>query len=156
GAAELSARLLAYRRGTQRPTSSLGRWWPSRAELKQSGRATAVGGAVGLGVGLIPAAGGDIAGLIGWERARKASKTPEAFGKGSIEGVAASDTASSATLGGSLTTTMAVGIPGDSVTAVLIGSMNIWGITPGPTLFTERPRSEERRVGREAASAQLT
>ncbi|MFX7291324.1 tripartite tricarboxylate transporter permease, partial [Acinetobacter baumannii] len=61
------------------------------------------------------------------------------FGKGSIEGVAASDTASSATLGGSLTTTMALGIPGDSVMAVMIGSMIIWGITPGPTLFTNRP-----------------
>ncbi|MBT2474258.1 tripartite tricarboxylate transporter permease, partial [Microbacterium sp. ISL-103] len=54
-------------------------------------------------------------------------------------GVAASDTAASATLGGSLTTTMALGIPGDSVMAVMIGSMIIWGITPGPTLFTNRP-----------------
>lgn len=139
GIAELFDQLLTHRASRTRPISSLGRWWPSRAELRQSGRATAVGGAVGLGVGLIPAAGGDIAGLIGWERARKASKHPEQFGKGSIEGVAASDTASSATLGGSLTTTMALGIPGDSVMAVMIGSMIIWGITPGPTLFTNRP-----------------
>ncbi|WP_250620980.1 tripartite tricarboxylate transporter permease [Bacillus subtilis] len=109
GIAELFDQLLTHRKSHVRPISSLGRWWPNRAELKQSGRATAVGGAVGLGVGLIPAAGGDIAGLIGWERARKASKHPEMFGKGSIEGVAASDTASSATLGGSLTTTMALG-----------------------------------------------
>ncbi|MBN7794164.1 tripartite tricarboxylate transporter permease [Microbacterium esteraromaticum] len=139
GIAELFDQLLTHRKNHTRPISSLGRWWPNRRELKQSGRATAVGGAVGLGVGLIPAAGGDIAGLIGWERARKASKTPGAFGKGSIEGVAASDTASSATLGGSLTTTMALGIPGDSVMAVMIGSMIIWGITPGPNLFSDRP-----------------
>lgn len=139
GIAELFDQLLTHRASKVRPISSLGRWWPNRAELKQSGRATAVGGAVGLGVGLIPAAGGDIAGLIGWERARKASKHPEMFGKGSIEGVAASDTASSATLGGSLTTTMALGIPGDSVMAVMIGSMIIWGITPGPTLFSNHP-----------------
>ncbi|GAA2909492.1 putative tricarboxylic transport membrane protein [Microbacterium keratanolyticum] len=139
GIAELFDQLLTHRASRQRPISSLGRWWPNRSELKQSGRATAVGGAVGLGVGLIPAAGGDIAGLIGWERARKASKKPQLFGKGSIEGVAAADTASSATLGGSLTTTMALGIPGDSVMAVMIGSMIIWGITPGPTLFTNRP-----------------
>ncbi|MEV8219915.1 tripartite tricarboxylate transporter permease [Microbacterium sp. NPDC077391] len=139
GIAELFDQLLTHRKSHVRPISSLGRWWPNRSELAQSGRATAVGGAVGLGVGLIPAAGGDIAGLIGWERARKASKHPEMFGKGSIEGVAASDTASSATLGGSLTTTMALGIPGDSVMAVMIGSMIIWGITPGPTLFTNRP-----------------
>ncbi|MBN8204548.1 tripartite tricarboxylate transporter permease [Microbacterium esteraromaticum] len=139
GIAELFDQLLTHRKNHTRPISSLGRWWPNRRELKQSGRATAVGGAVGLGVGLIPAAGGDIAGLIGWERARKVSKTPDAFGKGSIEGVAASDTASSATLGGSLTTTMALGIPGDSVMAVMIGSMIIWGITPGPNLFSDRP-----------------
>ncbi|MEV7632623.1 tripartite tricarboxylate transporter permease [Microbacterium sp. NPDC089318] len=139
GIAELFDQLLTHRQSKVRPISSLGRWWPNRDELKQSGRATVVGGVVGLGVGLIPAAGGDIAGLIGWERARKASKHPERFGKGTIEGVAASDTASSATLGGSLTTTMALGIPGDSVMAVMIGSMIIWGITPGPTLFSNRP-----------------
>lgn len=139
GIAELFDQLLTHRESKVRPISSLGRWWPTRAELKEGGRATAIGGAVGLGVGLIPAAGGDIAGLIGWERARKISKHPELFGKGSIEGVAASDTASSATLGGSLTTTMALGIPGDSVMAVMIGSMIIWGITPGPTLFSNRP-----------------
>jgi putative tricarboxylic transport membrane protein len=98
-----------------------------------------VSGAVGLGVGLVPAAGGDIAGMIGWDRAKAVSKHPEKFGKGSIEGITASDTASSATLGGSLTTTMALGVPGDSVMAVMIGSMMIWGISPGPGLFTSRP-----------------
>jgi putative tricarboxylic transport membrane protein len=139
GIAELFDQLLTYHKSRVRPISSLGRWWPNRAELKQTRRAVGVSGAVGLGVGLVPAAGGDIAGLIGWERARRVSKNPEQFGKGSIEGVAASDTASSATLGGSLTTTMALGIPGDSVMAVMIGSMIIWGITPGPTLFAERP-----------------
>ncbi|MGO3705865.1 tripartite tricarboxylate transporter permease, partial [Microbacterium gubbeenense] len=139
GIAELLDQLLTHRQSTVRPISALGRWLPNRTELKQSGRAVAVSGAVGLGVGLIPAAGGDIAGLIGWDRARSVSKHPEKFGKGSVEGIAASDTASSATLGGSLTTTMALGIPGDSVMAVMIGSMIIWGITPGPTLFTERP-----------------
>jgi putative tricarboxylic transport membrane protein len=139
GIAELFDQLLTHHAAKTRPISSLGRWWPTRAELRQTGRAVGVSGAVGLGVGLIPAAGGDIAGLIGWDRARTVSKHPEQFGKGSIEGVAASDTASSATLGGSLTTTMALGIPGDSVMAVMIGSMIIWGIAPGPTLFAERP-----------------
>ena len=139
GIAELLDQMLTHRESTVRPISSLGRWFPNRKELRQTGRAVAVSGGVGLGVGLIPAAGGDIAGLIGWDRARSVSKQPEKFGKGSIEGVAASDTASSATLGGSLTTTMALGIPGDSVMAVMIGSMIIWGITPGPSLFTDRP-----------------
>ncbi|WP_458042825.1 MULTISPECIES: tripartite tricarboxylate transporter permease [Bacteria] len=139
GIAELFDQMLTYHQNKIKPVSSLGRWWPNRAELKQTRRALGVGGAVGLGVGLVPAAGGDIAGLIGWERARKVSKHPEMFGKGSIEGITASDTASSATLGGSLTTTMALGIPGDSVMAVMIGSMIIWGIAPGPNLFANRP-----------------
>lgn len=139
GIAELFDQLLTHHASKVRPISSLGRWWPNRSEMKQTRRALAVSGGVGLGVGLIPAAGGDIAGLIGWERARKVSKRPDLFGKGSIEGITASDTASSATLGGSLTTTMALGIPGDSVMAVMISSMIIWGITPGPSLFANRP-----------------
>lgn len=139
GIAELFDQLLTYHQNKTKPISSLGRWLPNKSELKQIGRPVAVSGSVGLVVGLVPAAGGDIAGLIGWDRARQASKRPERFGKGSIEGIAASDTASSATLGGSLTTTMALGIPGDAVMAVMIGSMMIWGLTPGPSLFTQNP-----------------
>ena len=123
-----------------KPISSLGRWWPNRSEIRQLGEAVRVSPAgVGVFVGLVPAAGGDIAGLIGWDRSRRASKTGDTYGKGNIEGVVAADTASSATLGGSLTTTMALGIPGDSVMAVMIGSMLIWGLQPGPRLFTEQP-----------------
>lgn len=139
GIAELFDQLLTYRKSKIKPISSLGRWWPNKSEVKQMGKPMLVSGAVGLGVGLVPAAGGDIAGLIGWDRARAVSKRPQDFGKGSIEGITASDTASSATLGGSLTTTMALGVPGDSVMAVMIGSMMIWGINPGPGLFTNRP-----------------
>lgn len=139
GIAEVLDQIFTHRESNERPISSLGRWWPNRTERKLMRRPFVVAGAVGLGVGIIPAAGGDIAGLIGWDRAKAASKHPEKFGTGYIEGVTASDTASSATLGGSLTTTMALGIPGDSVMAVMIGSMIIWGIQPGPSLFVNRP-----------------
>lgn len=139
GIAELFDQLLTHRQHTAKPISALGRWWPTRKEYKRVAKPTAVGGIVGLTVGIIPGAGGDIAGLLGWDRARSLSKTKETFGKGNIEGVAASDTASSATLGGSLTTTMALGIPGDSVMAVMIGSMIVWGIQPGPSLFVNQP-----------------
>lgn len=139
GIAEVLDQILTHRANAVRPISKLGRWWPDREELRLMRRPLMVGGAVGLGVGVVPAAGGDIAGLIGWDRARSASKHPEKFGTGYIEGITASDTASSATLGGSLTTTMALGIPGDSVMAVMIGSMIIWGIQPGPSLFANRP-----------------
>lgn len=139
GIAELFDQLLTHRDHKVQPISALGRWWPARSEYKRIAKPTVISGIVGLVVGIIPGAGGDIAGLLGWDRAKSASKTGETFGKGNIEGVAAADTASSATLGGSLTTTMALGIPGDSVMAVMIGSMIVWGIQPGPSLFVNQP-----------------
>jgi putative tricarboxylic transport membrane protein len=139
GIAELFDQLLTHRQHSTKPISALGRWWPTRSEYKRVAKPTAVGGIVGLIVGIIPGAGGDIAGLLGWDRAKAVSKTKESYGKGNIEGIAAADTASSATLGGSLTTTMALGIPGDSVMAVMIGSMIVWGIQPGPSLFVNQP-----------------
>jgi putative tricarboxylic transport membrane protein len=120
--------------------TELGRWLPSRGEIKRLIRPTALGGGIGAFVGALPAAGGDIAGLISWDWAKRTSKRPEEFGKGSIEGLAAADTANNAAVGGALTTTLALGIPGDSVTAVLLGSMIIWGITPGPALFADDPQ----------------
>lgn len=139
GIAELFDQILTAHSHKVRPISTLGRWWPTRSEVRRSAKPFAISSGVGVTVGLIPAAGGDIAGLIGWDRSRRASKQGDTYGKGNVEGVVAADTASSATLGGSLTTTMALGIPGDSVMAVMIGSMLIWGLQPGPRLFTERP-----------------
>lgn len=139
GIAELFDQMLTHRKTVVKPISADGRWWPTKQEYKQIAKPTAVGGIVGLIVGIIPGAGGDIAGMLGWDRARSLSKNKSEFGKGSVEGVAAADTASSATLGGSLTTTLALGIPGDSVMAVMIGSMIVWGIQPGPNLFVNEP-----------------
>lgn len=139
GIAELFDQVLTHRPSQRLAVQNFGRTWPTKAEYAQMGKPFGVGTVVGTVVGIVPAAGGDIAGLIGWDRARKLSKHPEQFGKGSIEGLTAADTASSSTLGGSLTTTMALGIPGDAVMAVMIGSMVIWGLRPGPALFTNRP-----------------
>ncbi|GAA1628491.1 tripartite tricarboxylate transporter permease [Georgenia ruanii] len=139
GIAEVLDQMLTHRASAVRPISSLGRWWPTKKELREIVQPAAVGTGVGLGVGIVPAAGGDIAGLVGWDRARAVSKHRKKFGTGYIGGLAASDSASSATLGGALTTTMALGIPGDSVMAVMIGSMIIWGIQPGPSMFTQHP-----------------
>lgn len=139
GVAELFDQMLTHSANRVRPISALGRWLPNRTEIRGSVKPFGISAAVGLVTGLVPAAGGDIAGLVGWDRAKRASKNRETFGTGNYQGVVASDTASSATLGGSLTTTMALGIPGDSVMAVMIGSMLVWGLNPGPELFTSRP-----------------
>lgn len=139
GITEVLDQILTHSEHKSRTISSLGRWWPNRAEMKRVAKPMAQSGVLGAVIGVVPAAGGDIAGLVGWNRAKAISKRPDEFGKGSIEGLVGSDTASSSTLGGATTTTLALGIPGDSVMAIMLGSMIIWGIQPGPSLFERRP-----------------
>ncbi len=139
GVAEILADIARSSDRTIEPIRQLGRWWPNRSELRQMVKPMAIGAGVGAVVGAVPATGGDIGGIIAWSQAKRASRTPEEFGHGSIEGLTAVDTSSNATLGPSVTTTLALGIPGDSVMAVMIGSLVIWGIQPGPSLFTNRP-----------------
>lgn len=139
GVAELLNQIATHRPHTVKPVTELGRWLPTKKERRSMVKPLGTGAAIGSVVGAVPAAGGDIAGLIGWDRAKRMSKSPEKFGKGSMEGLVAADTASTATVGGSLTTTMALGVPGDAVMAVMIGSMVIWGLQPGPSLLTDNP-----------------
>ncbi|MFC7401108.1 tripartite tricarboxylate transporter permease [Citricoccus sp. GCM10030269] len=141
GVAEVLNQMVTHRRGDvhARPITQLGQWLPDRAMFRRLLKPMGIGAGTGSVVGLVPAVGGDIAGIISWDNAKRFSRHREEFGKGSIEGLTAADTSSTATLGGSVTTTMALGVPGDSVMAVLIGSMMIWGIQPGPALFTNQP-----------------
>lgn len=125
-------------RGEEReklPTGTLGRVFPTRAQLKQLLPHTGLGAAIGTIVGVIPAAGGDIAAVVAWEQSRRVSREKQSFGKGSIEGLTASCTAASAVIGGAMTTMLTLGIPGDAVSAILIGALLIHGIQPGPLLF---------------------
>lgn len=137
------AEILDNARHASRPNApaitQFGRWWPNRRELRSMVKPFGIGASVGAVVGAVPATGGDIGGIIAWTQARRASRTPNDFGHGSLEGLTAADTSSNATLGPSVTTTLSLGIPGDSVMAVVIGSLIIWGIQPGPSLFTNRP-----------------
>jgi putative tricarboxylic transport membrane protein len=137
GIAEVLDQLLTHHRDGATVITQMGRWKPTPEERRRIRKPIAIGAGVGVGVGVMPAAGGDIAGLVSWSQARRSSKHPEEFGKGSIEGLAAADTANNAQVGGALITSFALGLPGDSVTAVLLGSMIIWGLTPGPTLFRD-------------------
>ncbi|MBQ3893010.1 MAG: tripartite tricarboxylate transporter permease [Mailhella sp.] len=91
---------------------------------------------IGNVVGILPGAGASIACFMGYNEARRFSRHKEEFGKGSIEGVAGSEAANNAVTGGSLIPTLTLGIPGESVTAVLMGGLIIQGLQPGPELFT--------------------
>lgn len=94
-------------------------------------------GIIGVLVGILPGAGGDIGAWFAYSQAKKASKHPEQFGKGAIEAVCASETANNAVTGGSIIPLITLGIPGSTVAAVLLGAMILHGLTPGQSMFTK-------------------
>lgn len=96
---------------------------------------------IGTIVGIIPATGSGTASWISYNEAMRASKNPEEFGHGALDGVIASEAANNAVTGGALIPLLALGVPGDSVTAILMGSLMIQGLTPGPSLFANHPET---------------
>jgi len=95
---------------------------------------------IGIIVGALPGAGGTISSLLAYDHAKKSVKNPEVpFGEGAIEGVIAPEAANNAAVGGAFIPMLTLGIPGDAVTAVLIGALFMHGLRPGPSLMTETP-----------------
>ncbi|MDR1731287.1 MAG: tripartite tricarboxylate transporter permease [Synergistaceae bacterium] len=94
---------------------------------------------LGYIVGVIPAAGANIASWLAYNNARQRSGHPEKFGHGAIEGIAACESANNAAVSGALVPLLTLGIPGSSAAAVLIGALTIQGLQPGPLLFTRNP-----------------
>jgi putative tricarboxylic transport membrane protein len=92
---------------------------------------------IGLVVGVLPAIGGSAANMLAYDQAKKFSKHPEQFGKGASEGIIASEASNNANVAGSLVTIMAFGIPGDAVTAVMLGALTIHGIQSGPLFVSQ-------------------
>jgi len=91
--------------------------------------------AIGTFIGIIPGLGAPIAAFLAYSFAKRTSKTPEAFGKGHLEGVAAPEAANSAVNGANFLPLFAFGIPGDIITAVMLGAFIVHGMRPGPELF---------------------
>ena len=112
---------------------------PTRAEARPLWAHGLRGSLMGIWIGIMPAAGADVGAILAWDQSRRFSKTPEKFGKGSLEGLIAATTGANAGIGGSLVTTLALGVPGDSAAAVLIGALLMHGLQPGPLLFRNRP-----------------
>lgn len=94
---------------------------------------------IGLIIGILPAIGGSASSVFAYDQAKKFSRTPERFGKGHPEGIIASEASNNANVSGSLMTIMAFGIPGDAVTAVMLGAMTIHGIQSGPLFVSQNP-----------------
>ncbi len=111
--------------------------FPTLAEFKEVWRATIVGTVVGLIVGVMPGAGATASSFVAYNEARRWSKRPELFGKGSMEGVAGPETANNAVQGGDLVPTLAIGIPGSNSAAIMLAALILHGIVPGPFLMSQ-------------------
>lgn len=95
---------------------------------------------IGTGIGILPGVGGTASNMIAYGVAQQSSKKPDSFGKGTTEGLWASESANNASIGGALLPLITLGIPGDGVTAILIGAFMIHGLQPGPLLYVENPQ----------------
>ncbi|MEM7523819.1 MAG: tripartite tricarboxylate transporter permease [Pseudomonadota bacterium] len=94
---------------------------------------------IGVFTGVLPAAGSSISNLLAYDQAKKASPVPEKFGTGHSGGIIAPEAANNATAGGALITMMALGIPGDIITAVMLGALLIHDVVPSPAFIAEQP-----------------
>lgn len=111
---------------------------PSREDYRRTWRTILRSSGIGTFIGILPAEGATVASMIGYNEARRWSKKPEEFGKGSIEGIAGSEAANNSATGGAMVPTLALGIPGSPTAAVILAGLMVHGLQPGPTMFTEQ------------------
>jgi TctA family transporter len=113
--------------------------WPSGADMKKSIFPWIRGTLIGSLCALIPGTGPTIASFVSYATEKKISRTPERFGRGAIEGVASPEASTHSSVQGDFIPTMSLGIPGDTVMALLLGALMIQGIVPGPQLISQHP-----------------
>lgn len=113
--------------------------FPSWKEFKGLIKVILGSSVLGTMIGIIPATGGAIASFMAYNETRRFSKHPETFGKGNLAGVAAPEAANNGTTGGALVPLLTLGIPGDMITAVMLGALLLIGVRPGPLLFSQTP-----------------
>lgn len=111
---------------------------PSREDYRKVWKTILRSSGIGTFIGILPAEGATVASMIGYNEARRWSKTPEEFGKGAIEGIAGSEAANNSATGGAMVPTLALGIPGSPTAAVILAGLMVHGLQPGPTMFTEQ------------------
>lgn len=115
------------------------RVFPSKPDLKLIGPTILRSSVIGTAIGAIPGTGGDIASWVGYNEAKRWSKHKEDFGNGAPEGIAGSEAANNAIVGGAMVPLLSLGIPGDAGSALLLSTITMMGIHPGPKLMTETP-----------------
>lgn len=115
--------------------SSIGRAWQLVMKRKFNLLRSSI---IGTLVGILPGAGGSIAGLVAYTEARRSSSESDQFGKGAADGIIATESANNATVGGGFIPTLVLGIPGTPPDAIILGALLVQGIKTGPSLFTEQ------------------
>lgn len=120
-------------------TAAIGRVLPRFREVLRHWRHIVRSGLIGTGIGVIPGVGEDIASWVSYDTARRTSRTPEQFGKGSIEGLIAAETGDNACIGGATIPVLTLGVPGSAPAAVLLAALTIHGLQPGPLLVIKHP-----------------
>jgi putative tricarboxylic transport membrane protein len=113
--------------------------WPTAADWRASWKPILRGSGLGFLLGLVPGGGPVTAAFMSYAVERRMARDPTRFGKGAIEGVAGPESANNAAVGGSMIPLLSLGIPGNAVTALLLGALVIQGIQPGPLFMTQRP-----------------
>ena len=121
------------------PKQKITEVYMTRKELKESVPNFLRSSLIGIFIGILPGIGGTFANFVTYDQAKRASKNPENFGKGNYQGIVASETGNNATIGGALIPMVAMGIPGDMVTAALMGGLMLKGAAPGPLFMREFP-----------------
>lgn len=116
-------------------TRSLGKSWVTFLEYKNSLKSIIRGSLIGVFLGSIPGIGAAPSAFLSYSEARRRSKNKENFGKGELEGVAAAEAGNNGVAGATLIPLLALGIPGDVITAIIIGAFMIHGLQPGPMMF---------------------
>jgi putative tricarboxylic transport membrane protein len=111
---------------------------PTKADYQRVWKTILRSSGIGTLIGILPAEGATVASMIGYNEAKRWSKTPEEFGKGSPEGIAGSEAANNSATGGAMVPTLALGIPGSPTAAVILAGLLVHGLRPGPTMFTEQ------------------
>lgn len=117
-----------------------GKLWFSWEDWKQSWPSIIRGSLIGFAMGLKPGSGSTLGSLVAYTVEQRISKQPQRFGKGAIEGVAASESANNAATGGAMIPMLTLGVPGSGTTAVLLVALMMYGIQPGPRLMVEHPQ----------------
>jgi len=111
----------------------------AREAMRRGWKGTAIGSLLGFFVGILPAAGATPGSLMSYGVAKMVARNPKDFGRGHPGGVAAPESANNSASTGAMLPMLTLGIPGSPTTAILLGGMVIWGLTPGPRLFTDQP-----------------